>query len=101
MPNAACGVSFKNSCVATTMAASEAFMSQAPRPNNLPFRWVGVKGSLVHLFKGPVGTTSTWPAKAKVCLEVPVRLAHKFLTLKVSGPQSITSHSKPKGSKCD
>ena len=47
-----------NSSQATTMAASEAFMSLAPRPYSLPLRWLGTKGGLPQASNGPVGTTS-------------------------------------------
>ena len=84
----------KNSSIETTMAASEVFISLLPRPNNLPSRWVGVKGSLLHLAIGPVGTTSVWPANTNVfALVILLRLmAHKLLTRNVSGPLSMRSH---------
>lgn len=90
----------KNSSVATTMAAKEVFMSLAPRPNNLPSRWLGVKGSVVHLSKGPVGTTSVWPANTKVGPFGEQRLiAHRLLTLKLSGPKFKRCESKSKAFK--
>ena len=53
------------------MAASEVFMSQAPRPYSTPSRWVGTKGSLCHCCTGPVGTTSVWPANTRVGAGLP------------------------------
>src|SRR5450830_620490 len=47
-----------NSSTATTIAAIEVFMSDAPRPNSLPSRCVGTNGGDCHLSTGPVGTTS-------------------------------------------
>ena len=99
MPNAGLGWVARNSCTATTMAAREVFMSLAPRPNNLPSWWVGVKGSLSHWVNGPVGTTSVWPAKASVWPEVPARLAQRLRTRKVSGPESMNSQTNPRGFK--
>jgi hypothetical protein len=52
------GCAARNSSVATTIAASEVFMSLAPRPKSRPSRCVGVNGSLCHWVSGPVGTTS-------------------------------------------
>ena len=48
---------------AVTIAATDVFMSAAPRPNRLPSRSVGENGSLVQRSSGPGGTTSTWPAR--------------------------------------
>ncbi len=97
MPSAGFGCAARNSCTATTMAASEVFMSLAPRPYSLPSLCVGVNGSLDHCASGPVGTTSVWPAKARVWPEVPGRLAQRLRTRKVSGPDSMNSQAKPSG----
>ena len=88
-----------NSSQATTMAASEAFMSLLPRPYNMPLRWVGVNGSCVHWSKGPVGTTSVCPANTKVfALAWVLRFtAHRLLTRKLSGPLSMRSQANPSG----
>ena len=93
----------KNSSIETTMAAREVFISLLPRPNNLPSRCVGVKGSLRHWAIGPVGTTSVWPANTNVfALACVLRLmAHKLLTRNDSGPLSMRSHAKPRGTKCE
>ena len=48
----------------------------------------------------PVGTTSTWPAKAIFGSKVP-SLAYKFSTFSVPSPKSILSQLKPNGSKYD
>ena len=52
-----------NVSIAVTKAASEAFMSAAPRPYSQPSRSTGTNGSDVHCSRGPVGTTSVCPAK--------------------------------------
>ena len=75
---------------AVTIAATDAFMSAAPRPYSRPSRSVGVKGSLVHCSTGPGGTTSTWPARQTSGPDDPWR-AHRLLT----GPRSSRSHRKP------
>jgi hypothetical protein len=48
--------------MAVTKAASEDFMSAAPRPKSMPSRSVGSKGFDAQASSGPVGTTSVWPA---------------------------------------
>lgn len=48
--------------IAVTKAASEVFMSAAPRPYSTPSLMVGLKGVL-QASAGPGGTTSVWPAK--------------------------------------
>ena len=94
------GWAAKKSSVATTMAAKEVFMSLAPRPYKRPSRWLGVKGSLDQLARGPVGTTSVCPAHTKVRLRgwVLGRSAHKLVTRKLSGPLAMVSHTNPRGS---
>ena len=57
-------------------------MSDAPRPYSLPSRCVGVKGSLLHWSSGPVGTTSVWPAKARVL--APARLDVRGVSLTIA-----------------
>ena len=96
-----CGVCAKNSSQATTMAASEVFMSLAPRPNKWPSRCVGTKGSLVQAARSPVGTTSVWPANTKTWASVRPqrRSAHRLLTRPSAGPLSMASHTKPSGVK--
>ena len=96
-----CGVCAKNSSQATTMAASEVFMSLAPRPNKWPSRCVGTKGSLVQAARSPVGTTSVWPANTKTWASVRPqrRIAHRLLTRPSAGPLSMASHTKPSGVK--
>ena len=51
---------------ATIIAASEPFISAAPRPNNMPSRMVGSNGGLIQRSASPGGTTSVCPAKANV-----------------------------------
>ena len=50
--------SLTNCSAATTNAATELFMSAAPRPYSVPLRIVGLNGSDDHLSSGPEGTTS-------------------------------------------
>src|SRR5882672_3478586 len=50
----------RKSSTATTKAAIEVFMSAAPRPNSLPSRSVGTKGSLFHWSSGPVEERPQW-----------------------------------------
>ena len=75
---------------AVTIAATDVFMSAAPRPNRNPSRSVGVNGSLVHASTGPGGTTSTWPARQTSGAPAPCR-AQRFRT----APRSIRSQAKP------
>jgi len=56
---------------ATTIAATEPFMSAAPRPYNKPSRTVGSNGGLAQAPCGPGGTTSVWPRKASTGPPVP------------------------------
>ncbi|MCY1545035.1 hypothetical protein D9M68_809530 [compost metagenome] len=89
------GFAARNSSQATTMAASEVFMSLAPRPKSLPSRCEGTKGSLPQASSGPVGTTSVWPAQTRVgCWPVP-RRAQRLVTRKSAGPLSMVSQTKP------
>ena len=81
---------------AVIMAATDAFMSAAPRPYSRPSRSAGVKGSLVHCSIGPGGTTSTWPARQTSGPDDPWR-AHRLLT----GPRSSRSHRKPAAARRD
>ena len=81
---------------AVIIAATDAFMSAAPRPYSRPSRSVGVKGSLVHCSIGPGGTTSTWPARQTSGPDDPWR-AHRLLT----GPRSSRSHRKPAAARRD
>ena len=52
--------------ITTTIAASDVFMSLAPRPYSLPSCTTGSNGADVHCSAGPGGTTSTWPANTMV-----------------------------------
>src|SRR4029079_6863004 len=52
-----------NCSIATTNAASDDFMSAAPRPYRYPSRTVGSNGSDSQASSGPDGTTSVCPAK--------------------------------------
>ena len=104
MPSGESGFVERNSSAATTIAASEVFMSAAPRPYRRPSRWAGVNGWLRHWSSGPVGTTSVWPANAMVLVAFcgrpvlgPVRFAHKFRTRWPAGPLSISSQANPRG----
>ena len=72
------------------IAATDTFMSAAPRPNRSPSRSVGVNGSLVHRSTGPGGTTSTCPARQTSGAPVP-RRAQRLRT----APRSIRSHVNP------
>src|SRR5439155_6466772 len=65
--------------MATTNAASEDFMSAAPRPYRNPSRTVGANASEVQASSGPVGTTSVWPAKHTAGRTVP-RRAQRLVT---------------------
>ncbi len=97
MSMAGCGVAARNCSQATTMAASEVFMSLAPRPKSLPSRWLGTKGSLVQASSGPVGTTSVWPAQMRVGRRPVPQRAHRLATRKASGPLSMRWQSKSSG----
>ena len=77
---------------AVIMAATDVFMSAAPRPWRWPSRSVGVNGSLVQRSSGPGGTTSTWPAKQTSGAPRP-RRAHRLET----PPRSMRSQWNPSG----
>src|SRR5271169_72873 len=87
-----CGWRDTNFSIEVTKAASEPFMSAAPRPYSMPSSTVGVNGSLCHFSTGPVGTTSVCPAKHTTGLLLP-RRAHRLST----SPQRINSSLKPSG----
>jgi len=86
------GCAATNPSIATTIAASEVFMSAAPRPNSLPSRSVGANGSDSQRSSGPVGTTSVWPAKHTSGEAVPRRAQRLVTPPLVSG-----SRRKPSG----
>ncbi len=85
--------SARKASVAVTNAASELFMSAAPRPNSRPSRSTGANGSERHSASGPVGTTSVWPAKHTSGRASP-RRAQRFVT----PLRTIVSQRKPSGS---
>ena len=80
--------------MAVTKAASEDFMSAAPRPYSTPSRIVGAKGGEDHALSGPGGTTSVWPAKHSTGAAMP-RRAHRLQT----PPLSMRSRRKPSGAR--
>jgi len=47
------------------LAATPAFMSQAPRPCSRPAVMRAAKGSCSHFVASPIGTTSTWPCRTR------------------------------------
>src|SRR6187455_1148526 len=63
----------------------------------MPSRRVGTKGSLDQTERGPVGTTSVWPAKTSnlPSAAVPRRIAHRLLTRAASGPNGNEVQRKP------
>src|SRR6476469_3386887 len=79
---------------AVTKAATEVFMSAAPRPYRQPSRTVGTKGSECHFSSGPEGTTSVWPASTTSGLAVPWRIQRL-----VTSPCTMVSALKPSGTR--
>src|SRR6266849_5304419 len=79
---------------AVTNAATEVFMSAAPRPKSLPSRSVGSNGSECHFSSGPGGTTSVWPASTTSGFASPWRIQRFTTSL-----QRNTSALKPSGAR--
>ena len=78
---------------ATIIAATEVFISAAPRPNKNPSRSMGTKGSLVQA-ASPGGTTSMWPAKAKSTTPSPRRVPARFAQNRPQIVDAVFRHSR-------
>src|SRR6185437_2359782 len=88
------GFARTKSAAAVTKAATEVFMSAAPRPKSFSSRIVGMNGSERHFSRGPVGTTSVWPARTTTGFVSPCRIQRL-----VTSPKTITSGRKPRGAR--
>src|SRR5574343_1634743 len=79
MVPACAGCSAMICSMASTNAATEPFMSAAPRPYSRPSRISGRNGSEVQSAGSPAGTTSVWPSSSVTGAPCPC-VTNRFLT---------------------
>ncbi len=94
VPAASGGGDARWAATAAMKAATAPFMSQAPRPNSMPFRTVPANGSTLQPRSGPGGTTSVCPAK-QTCGEPAPSRANRFGVSRPAGPNGKGVTVKP------